>query len=382
MKTILTLSTFFTTERNNAPRELGRPSALLVTESFHRWLGEYLVAIPTGHVATEDSDLFKRLASLVKDVHPPGTANKTTVEGRLLFSLLEARISNQKVLDPIILQAAVQTLSSSFMRPTRQEDDILGQDTLAIRHARVLWSLLGNISATDEFWVWSGEVLGRAYAASGVVDPTLTKEHSDDLFEPPESGKSSVGSSRSIIVQKLRKLLGGDNTVAVSLAEKTLRQLVTSAARKRSLNDYEESLGPDLLRALKLHPSPLPDTDRPGYYTPLRDIPMMSHRTSSMAGWASQFLLSLAAPVKEDPLLCALPAILQNLPELAVRIMPFTVKAVLEVDFKDGLFHRQLISQTFRDLLVDLNGTGSYQRRLILGTLYTFVASLGQMKRP
>jgi hypothetical protein len=96
-----------------------------------------------------------------------------SVKGKPLLELPKARTSTGEPLRPTSFKDAVQLLCRSFARPAKPEEDILGQDSIAMRHARVLWSLVREVDAAEEFWTWLAEELGRSYAASRVFDPTF-----------------------------------------------------------------------------------------------------------------------------------------------------------------------------------------------------------------
>ncbi len=366
--TLLSLSAFLSSPQDSTTQESYYLSTLSITASFHKWFGEYLATFPIQNHTADDANAFRAIINYAKDVRPPGRADKDTVEGKLLLELLEARTSKRKVLSPAAFKTAVQILCSSFTRPANPEEDILGRDSLAIRHAKVLWSLLEDINVAHEFWTWSGEALGRAYAASGVVDPTLTMEHSHDLFQSPELGGESVRTSRSRIMDNLRELLHSDDYTAASLAEKTLQQLITQLTQQSALDDYEDCVDLALTRAFNWHASPCPDMNGLKHgLTAVKDV--ILNLSVLPANWASQFMVSLTSSVKDDPLLGALTPILSRLPTLAIRIMPFVVHEYLRADNRDGQPLRQTVSQAFLDILLGHSPLLASQRRLVLSTL-------------
>jgi serine-protein kinase ATM len=369
LTTLLSLSAFLTAPQDSTTQESHHLSTLSVTSSFHKWLGEFLATFPTHDHAAEDAKAFKILTSHAQHVRPPGRADKDSVEGKLLLILLEARTSERKILSPTAFKMAIQTLCGSFILPAKPEDDILWHDSLAIRHARVLWSLLDDVKVAQEFWIWSGEALGRAYAASGVIDQNLTIEHSDNLFQPPELEGTSGRTSRLVIMESLRDLLHSNDQIAVSLAEKTLQLVITQAARQRALDDYQGCIDLALTQALNWHPSPCPEMTGVKRYSLRKDEPEKGNCPGSAATWASQFMVSLTSSVKDDALLGALPAILSRLPGLAVHTMPFIVHCFLQVERKDSHVHRQTVSQAFSDVLLDSTASLADQRRLVLSTL-------------
>lgn len=369
LTTLLSLSAFLTAPQDSTTQTSHYLATLSITTSFHEWLKTYLATFSNQIHTADDANTFRMIITFAGDARPPGSADKDTVEGKLLFELLEARTSEQTILNQTTFKTAVQMLCSHFQRPPKPEEDILGQDCFAVRHARVLWSLVGKIKAPPEFWIWSGETLGRAYAASGLIEPTLTVEHPHDLFQPFQFGNASSRTSRSMIMGNLVELLQNDDHMAASLAEKTLQQAITKVAHLNVFDDYEGCFDRGLIRALNWHPSPCPDIK--GIHTPrlLTNEYLISDPPFSAASWASQFLVSLTSSFKSDPLLGALTSILSQSHSLATRIMPFVVHVFLSVDTKDNESHRRVVSQAFLDVLLDDSRSRDSQRQLILSTV-------------
>jgi serine-protein kinase ATM len=369
LTTLLSLSAFLSSPQDSTTQESHYLLTLSITQSFHKWFKDYLTTFSNENHAGSDADAFKTMITYAGDVRPPGRADKDSVEGKLLLALLEARTSKGEALSPASFKTAVQLLCGSFTRPAKPEEDILGQDSIAIRHARVLWSLVGQIDAADEFWTWLAEALGRSYAASGVVDPTLTMEHSHELFQSQNSGSQSSTTSRSLIVGNLHDLLRSDDYTAASLAEKTLQQMITQVARRKALGDYDECVSLAMIRSLNWHPSPCPDMNGFKKHSLRVDEHAVLDPTVAPAKWASQFTVSLISSVKDDPLLGTLIPILSRLPSLAVHIMPFVVHNYLAVDNRDGQPHRRKVSEAFINVLLDDSPLLVTQRRLVLSTL-------------
>lgn len=369
LTTLLSLSAFLAAPQDSTTQESHYLSTLSITASFHKWFREYLATFQDHAHTLDDADSFKKILHYAGDVRPPGRADKESVEGKLLLELLETRTSEREILSPGAFKTAVQILCSSFTPPAKPEVDILGQDSLAIRHATVMWGLLKEAKAVPGFWTWSGGAVGRAYAASGISDLTLTMEHSHGLFLPLEPGSECVRTSRCLIIDNLRELLYTDDYTAASLAEKTLHQVITQAAQRKSLDQYEDCFDLALTRALNWHPSPSPNMSRFQTYSLKKDEHAILNRPESAANWASQFMASLTTSVGDDPLLSALPPILSRIPSLAIRIMPFVVHTFLRADNKDGQPNRQIISQAFQDVLLDHSPALANRRRLALSTL-------------
>ena len=369
LTTLLSLSAFLRSPQDSTTQESHYLFTLSMTTSFHKWFVEYLATFPNDTHTAHDTNTFKAITTYAGDVRPPGRADKDSVEGKLLLELLEARTSALKMLSPPSFKTAVQILCDSFTRPAKPDEDILGQDSVAIRHAKVLWSLFGEMDAAPDFWTWSAEALGRAYAASGVVDPILMLEHSRDLFQSTELDNAPVRGSRSQIVDDLCNLLHSDNYTEASLAERTLQQVITQVAHGKDLDEFDDCLDLGLVRTLNWHPSLCPEMNGfKKYSLPTTENALLDH-SASTANWASRFMASLTSSVKEDPLLGALTPILSRLPSLAVRILPFVVHSFLTAEYKDGQPHRQIVSQAFLDVLQDHTPSLASHRRLILSTL-------------
>jgi serine-protein kinase ATM len=369
LTTLLSLSTFLNAPQDSTTQESHYLSTISVTASFHKWFQAYLATFPNQNHTVDDANTFKKMIRYAGGAQTPGRADQDSVEGKLLLELLEVRTSERKILSPVTFNTAVQMLCRSFNSPAKPEDDILGQDTLAIRHSRVLWELLGDIKAPPEFWTWSGEILGRAYAASGVIEPTLTMEHSHDLFQPTDSGSAPSRTSRSLIVDNLSALLHSNGYTAASLAEKTLQQVITQVAHQRALDDYEDCFDLALIRALNWHTSHCPEMTGAQKYSLPIDEHMKLHPATSVAKWASEFLVSLTSSVRGDPLLGALTPILSKLYSLATRVLPFVVHSFLSADNKDGQPHREIVAKAFLEILSDNSTSRASQKRLVLSTL-------------
>lgn len=369
LTTILSLSVFLSSPQDSTTQESHYLSTLSITQSFHKWFVQFLTTFPDKTHAADDATIFKTIITYAGEARPPGRADKDSAEGNLLLQLFEARTSGQKMLSATAFERAVRILCKRFTRPAKPEEDILGQDSVAIRHAKVLYGLFGEIDVADEFWTWCAEALGRAYAANGKVDSTLMREQPQALFDPSRFGSASSRISRSLVVDQLSNLLRSDDYTAASLAEKTLQRVITHAAQQATLNDYEDCFDLGLMRALNWHPSPLPDMQISKMDTLTTDDHATLNTAISLANWASRFMVSLISAVEQDSLLGALPPILSKIPSLAIRVMPFVVHAVLAADNRHRKPHRQLVAQAFLDVLLDNSPSVANQRRLVLTTL-------------
>jgi serine-protein kinase ATM len=365
--TMLSLSAFLASPQDSTTQESHFASTLSGAASFRTWLGEYLDRIMPLNRSEEEKQTFKQMVEYSQEARPPGRPNNDSAEGKLLLKLLEDRSSIRPMLSTPAFKRAVQILCSNFAPAPSPGDDILGSDSAAGYYAPVLWDLIDDIGAAHEFWIWSSEILGRAYAANGVVNNTLTREHPEDLFYPATDGSDQASGGR--ILEHLRDMVDNDDQVAVSLAERTLQQIVTNLAKKGILKEYDSCLDLVLIDALNWQSSTGLRENVLGTQIPAVDEAEAKNPSASEANWPSAFTMFLCTLIIKNPLLNALSIILSRLPPLVGRIMPFIVHIVLYADEMNGQPIRQTISQSFRDVLLETDSSTENNRRLVLRTL-------------
>ena len=354
LKVFFSISAFLTSPRPLHVQESQHVSATSVSKSLRSWMVEYLDNLD------ENATTFKTSIDYARKAGSSGCGKKNSPGGHLLLQLLELRCTKSSLLPSMTFKSTMKMLCASFEAPDSWEEDILEDDALAIRYATCLWSVLRDNVVSEDFWIWSAGILGRAYAANGRIDSSLSREHPQDLF---------CASSRSAILTTLQDLLLSDDSAEVSVAEKALGEMITLLASHRMLDVHQQPLTSSTVQALNWHPASYPSTT-----ISLQTGAMATQRVSSSdespkTNWSAQFTTKLAQSGKNDPFLGPLPPLLEQAPNLASSLMPFLVHIFLETDTDKGHPRRQVVSDEFHEILTSGNPPISTRRRLVLRTI-------------
>lgn len=339
--------------------------------SFHRWLGGYLSDYSSDDLPANSASAFKRMTEAAKNVRANGNAHRGSHESDLLMEILDDIASGRKLLNEPSRELILRQLCADFERPTSFREDIFGLDSEAALFAPILWNLIKNYNFGEQFVLWVGSVLGRAYTSTGEADKRMTLETNTDYNHGRSVEKDTEGppSSQSSVLKVLSTMLLLDDSRQVGIVEKTLRLIVGQGARTDLFVDCEQTLPPSVFTGLlwtdyhvpQLHSDMIPERE-------VEDI-AASYQNLKAQEWVQQLCIALTAKAKDDLLLSALPYMLSNIGGVYDRLFPFIVHLTLFREVNSQQTVRSCLSTVCRRIFEEHDADYRAHIRFLLKTL-------------
>ncbi|GBF60735.1 serine/threonine-protein kinase [Trichophyton mentagrophytes] len=342
-------------------------ATLAKAHEFHLWFSDFLKTYsPSAEYSTLDgpsTESLRRIIHASQNIQLVGNGIKGTYESELILELLGDKISGRNLLTAHTSNLVLSQLCGSFQRPDTFRDDVLGEDAVAASHAMTLWSSVENRTLGKSFRLWLARVLGRAYAATGVVDPSFRKEQKSEFLDYSRDG--FLSGSKIAILRILCDSLSNSSGPA-GLAERTLQMILNNITRDPQIDECMQIIPPTLLKALTWEP----------YQCPMLVFPTsaMAHFLSlpqqdainTASGFAQHLALFLCNQVTNDAVIGALPKIIFEVPSFAVQLLPYILHDVLLSEIDSNQKTRTEVSELFKETLQNSNDPILPHIRLII----------------
>lgn len=368
ISTFMALKDFLASSQDSTTQESLFKEVVSSAESFRQWFIQFL-STSNLNIAHDSERSFGRIVQAASNAKDSSNATDGTYEGSLLQTLLNDQSSPYPLLVQPTFDAAIENLCGSFSRPTKFGDDFANGDFLVSKYASVLWHVVNRTKIKGNFRLWTAQVLGKAYASSGLIYDFLTDEHSRALFTPEPSDQADGHSSNVAIVRRVMMLLSSKNQIAVGVAERTLQSIVGKVADDGGLEPYASILGIPLLTAMNWIPLPGPRIKFRHPDSRIVDGLSCWDSGTDVTEWASRFGLNLAIKSSQNPTISGLTSILYELPEIASELLPYLVHSCLAAGHSSRSDLSPFISQTFRDAVRERSERCRLHLRLILSTV-------------
>ena len=331
VSTLTSTKAFLSSTQESTTQESQYKATMSKANAFHVWFSHYLEKHNSPQLSGDIEHSFKAIISAAKNVRSRGNAKKGSYESDLLLELLEDQRSGRNLLDPASRDMILNLLCSAFELAPRCREDILGEDKMAARYASVIWKTCQRTNCGQNFLLWAGRVLGRAFCGTGNVDHAMLLEvqlnDSDIRMISSASEPSSV--SRSAILRSVCSILLADDRAEVGAAEKTLRSIMNKAHGTEYFSDCEQVLSSTLMKSMLWQQHhPVPELSEASVSKSLPECAAYDGE-KPVAIWVQQFCIALALTGEEDPILSELPRILLVVKGLATQIFPYILHLVL-----------------------------------------------------
>lgn len=182
--------------------------------AFQEWLVAYYAESIDGASTPRRTALTQAL----KRLQLPGNARQGSPESSLLLFLLDQWSSTQPLCSKSAIVEALEALSIGFEQPQSIAEDCLGEDADSVRYSQALWEILCDTELTESFTIWAAQVIGRAYASSGI-----RPSKSMDSCALKIAARDGIAASQAVIAKQWLTVLFSRSRFETGLAEHTLR---------------------------------------------------------------------------------------------------------------------------------------------------------------
>lgn len=290
---------------------------------------------------------FRSMMSFATRLGQPEPAATGTMDGELLMNILRDKRAQTGVLTRSARELALSLIYRDFQSPASFRNDILGEDDRAVRYAPTLWDVCKNSSASTPLVTWAATVFGRAFAASGFVEPSLLEETGlREIKGLVELDHVPQPTSRTYLLGLVRKLTLSNDRGTAGRAERALRRIVSGILDADTPDEAELSAAfpLSLIEASHWYPfhSPPSDLDVSMALVPPDSF---TERAILSDKWIVTLVLHLIQSVPDDLLLIPLQKLVAKSPKFAEQCFPFVLHVVLlqQLD-KSSVIKRQLSS--------------------------------------
>ena len=369
VSTLTSMKEFLGSAQDSTTQESQFKATMSKARAFHVWFGKSLDQYTSPYLSDESQTSFKALIRAARNIQTRGNPKKGTYESDLLQEILDDRLSERKLLNQPSQDLILALLCANFDVPSSFRDDILGSDQQAARYAPIVWRTYQRGNFGKEYSLWVGRVLGRAYAATGLVHREMTLETGLDTVEGVE--KTSLASSRSNVLSLLCDILLVDDRNEIVLAEETLRSIVTGAQETEYFFECEQVLPESLMQGMlwKQYNCPLIRSNIVNNETVRKNAAFDTNRPA--AQWVQSLCVSLALTASDDPILSQLPSILCSIEYLAENAFPYILHLVLLKEADGHQAIRQAMSEACQQWFKKCDETTtSYVKILLKAILY------------
>lgn len=336
VSTLISMKVFLRSTQESTTQESQFKATMSTAHNFHSWfanyLDEYISPLVTG--ASEQS--FKALIKAARDTRSTGNSKSGTYESDLLLEIFEDQRSGRCILNQSTQDLIFGLLCADFELPPSYRDDILGSAEQAALYAPVIWKTCRRIQPGQNYLLWVGKVLGRAYAGTGLIDREMTLETQQELNEDKVLAPSTMDlqGSTSSILGLLCDILLVDNPTEVGIAETVLRSILTKVYRTDFFLECEQTLSISLMKGLLWRRYRCPkSTSDVLIYRSLQEAVSFDSSKPPLQ-WIQQLCVALARIAADDPILSELSYPLTRIENFAERIFPYVLHLVLhkEID--------------------------------------------------
>ena len=331
VSTLTSMKAFFESTQDSTTQESQFRATMSRAQTFHTWFATYLEHYKSAHLSEESRKCFKTIVNAASKIQTGGNTRKGTYESDLLLELLEDQRSGRNLLDQACKDRILRFLCTSFDLPSDFRDDILGSDEQARCYAPVVLEMCQRGISSQNFLLWAGRVLGRAYAGQGLIDRTLLYELHPDLESEITGDQTTPASShsRKHIFQLLCDILTESQSSRVGKGEATLRSIVSRTSGTNDFSECERYLPTSLMSALLWKPyrSPAAEVHAP-HSTKLQEE-IAFDKNSPVEQWVQALCTALAHTAANDPLLSELALIIRSIRGFAEQAFPYILHLVL-----------------------------------------------------
>lgn len=371
VSTMTSLKSFLGSTQESTTQESQFHATMSKAQAFHGWLAATLEHYKSPHISGKQEQSFKALVRAAQHLQNNGNPRKGTYESELLLEILEDQRSNRNILSQSSQNLILSLLCNRFEVPSSFRDDIFGSDDQAALFAPVLWRTCQRSNYGQNYLLWVGRVLGRAYAGTGRMDPEMTSETNLEFEQRPTSSTAVVPNSAGSILKLLCNTVMAEDPAEVGMAEMILRAIVSKADGTEYYSICEQTLPNALMKGMLWRQYPCPN-----------DAPEMAQGRTSLekaaledgkpvSQWIQELCTALAQVTKDDPILLKLPHILTKMTRFAEQAFPYVLHLVLEKEFDGQRLTKQKMSFAYSEWFIKSDpATIPHMKILLKAILY------------
>ena len=369
VSTLTSMKAFLGSTQESTTQESQFKATMSKAHAFQVWFGKSLDQYTSSHLSDESAASFKALIQSARNTQMMGNPRKGTYESDLLQEILDDQLSGRKLLNQPSQDLILGLLCTKFDVPSSFRDDIFGPDEKAARYAPIVWKTYQRGNYGEEYSLWVGRVLGRAYAATGLVHRELTLETELDAAE--RTTASASAGSRSSILSLLCNILLVDDRHATLMAEETLRSIVNGAEETEYLVEFDQVLPASLMQAMlwRQYTCPPVQSNIVNVETVQQSTTFDTSKSASQ--WVQRLCISLAHTANDDPIISQLPNILHTIADLAEEAFPYILHLVLLKEADGNQATRRAMSEACQQWFRKCHqNTTPYVKILLKAILY------------
>jgi ataxia telangiectasia mutated family protein len=310
VSTLASLRGFLSTTQDSTTQESHFRATLTQAESFRRWFSSFLDKYEPSKLDEKSVDSLRKIFRSSQNIEPVGSARRGTYEGELMTELLHDKRSASPLLSRSATDLVFSLLCTEFQIPSDFRDDILGDDDAAAANAIAVLESIESQALGRGYRLWAARALGRAYAASGVVNDSLLKEQRVTFVD--SSGLSPHSSSKYAILHSLCDLLLSSGFRNAGLAERTLQVIVQKLAEYPALEECMTAIPPPFIKSLLWAPYQCPELSVRELDRFEREYTICWNGDITAVEWAKELTLALSINAAKDPVIGSLVPILSH----------------------------------------------------------------------
>lgn len=345
--TLISMRAFLNSTQDTTTQESQFQATLTKARTLHAWFAAYLTKYASTNLSSEVMESFKKIVETASKVNNRGNARLGTYESELLLQIFEDQRSGRDLLSIPTRLSILRGLCDSFEVPPDFRQDILGDEKMAAVYAPILWKSCQEGMVNPSYVLWCSRVLGRAYAADGHVDKTMILE----VIPEPETQDHRKQTSHMRLLQVISGLLQSSDQREVGTAETMLRSVITAARGTKLFFECEQVLPPSLIKAMFWSDYCLPTVSAIHTDTEALDLANSARfeETQTTQKWIQQLTIALCNTAKNDPMLSALPLVIQTIQSVSEKIFSYVLHLVLLKEIDGQQVSRAIVSDACRE---------------------------------
>ena len=373
VSTLASLKAFLNTPQESTTQESQFKATMSKANTFHGWFGLFLDGYESPQISGSSEKSFKAIIAAARNIRVSGNATKGTYESDLILELFEDQRSGRNLLNRPSQDLILGLLFADFEPPPDFRNDILGSEGQAAMFASTVWKICQRGEYGQNYVLWAGRVLGRAYAGSGMIDREMLLEAKLEPEAGATSSPTTIASptSRSAILRNLCDILLVDDRAKVGITEKTLQSVITKAHNTEHFTECEQLLPTSLLETFLWRQRSFPASRSALLCTQKVKDCAAFDRERLPTEWVQDLCIALASTAVDDPIVSELPQILASVQGFAEQVFPYVLHLVLLREAERQQSTKKEISEAFQQWFKNCDeGTTSHVKIILRGILY------------
>ena len=337
---------------------------------FFEWFSQFLDTYSSPTLSTETEEAFRRLTKSSKDICNPESTSEGTSEHELLLEVLRDQNSNQSLLSKPISDHVVSLLCADFKRLSDYRNGIIGDANDPVATTVAVCQTLQNFQPGPEYRLWAARVIGGSFATTGKISDVLMREQEPSLFEmhEPKLSMDINCNSKASIIEILCNMLQNSSHLEVGLVERTL-QIVITNIQGSGFDECQNVIPPSLMNGLIWSPYHCPAIPLSASELKRLEQPVGWEPGLTSVDWARNTALFLSKAIPQDPVIGPLTKVLNAIPGLAVKLLPYILHDLLLAELYGEATVRDTISGIFRQALGEVQDDTIPHARLIINCI-------------